>query len=94
MTKVTRRNLRAEVRENYLATLVEFFTSNGEDVLRTKSNQICIPVVDREGNEDFLTITLAIPTGERGTTEGFDGYSLAEEYKIKCENKALKKKKG
>lgn len=93
MAKENRHALRAEVRENYLQEVSRMiYQGLGDEVLRTKSNQICIPVVDRRGNEDFLTITFAIPTGERGG-DPYDGYSHAEEYQIKLASKSKKENK-
>lgn len=91
MAKETRHNLRAEVREEYLKLVTDFLTNEIDvEVLRTKSNQICIPVVDRKGNEDYLTITFAIPLGGRDGTP-FNGYDMRDEYNI---NQNKKKKEG
>ena len=61
-----------------------------EEVLRVKSNEIAIPVVDSEGNERWIVITIKVPTGERGG-DGYDGYSMAEDYQMKQKVKAEKK---
>ena len=86
----TRKVLREEVKTQYLETLMDFF-DNQEQVLRTGSNEIAFPVVDREGNEDFVVLTVKIPTGERDGTP-YDGYAAAEDYRMKCEAKAEKAK--
>ena len=43
--------------------------------------------VDDEGNDKFIVLTVKVPTGSRDG-EGYDGYSMAEDYAIKCKNKA------
>lgn len=86
----SRKALRDEMKERYLKMLIKFF-SETEEVLRVKSNEIAFPIVDDEGNEDFMVITLKIPTGANKGTEPYDGYSMAQEYEI---NQRLKKEKA
>ena len=55
-----------------------------------KSNEIALPVVGCEGNEDFLVITFKVPTGaDKGMTP-YDGYAMAEDYEMSCKAKADK----
>ena len=61
----------------------------GEEVLRVKSNEIALPVVDDEGEERWLMLTFKVPTGERGG-DGYDGYSMAEDYQMNLAKKAAK----
>lgn len=98
MSKVSRKILREEIKAEFVKTLTEIFTDKGEEVLRVGSNKIALPVVDREGNEDFVTITISIPTGSTKDNEPYDGYGEAESYalklkadKQKAEEKAKKK---
>ena len=98
MSKVSRKILREEIKAEFVKTLAEIFTDKGEEVLRVGSNKIALPVVDREGNEDFVTITVSIPTGSTKDNEPYDGYGEAESYalklkadKQKAEEKAKKK---
>jgi hypothetical protein len=86
----SRKVLREELKMYYLTNLITHYTEAGEEVLRIKSNEIAIPVVDREGNEDFIKIVVSIPTGANKGTEPFDAYELAEEYQMKVEEKAKK----
>ena len=83
----SRKALREEVKEIYVNKLIDFLKKD-EQILRTGSNEIAFPVVDSEGNEDFIVITVKIPTGANKGTEPYDGYSMAEEYEIKCRQKA------
>lgn len=91
----SRKALREEIKEVYVKKLSDFLKED-EQVLRVGSNEIAFPVVDSEGNEDFIVITVKIPTGANKGTEPYDGYSMAEEYEIKCRQKAelAKKKKA
>ena len=89
----SRTTLRAEVRNSYVEKLIAFL-SEEEEVLRVASNKIAFPVVDREGNEDFVEITVKIPTGANKRTEPYDGYSLAEEYEMNLKAKAEKAKEA
>ena len=91
---VSRKQLREEVKMEFLSSIIDFFESREEEVIRIKSNEIAIPVVDREGNEDFVKIVVSIPTGSNKGTEPFDAYSLAEEYQLKLKDKELKAKEN
>lgn len=88
---VSRKVEREILRTEYLDKLIEYFR-NDEDVLRTKSNEIAFPVVGCEGNEDFIVITVKVPTGANKGTEPYDGYELAQEYIMKTEEKKRKAK--
>lgn len=87
---VSRKTLRENIKKNYITQLIEYFKINDEDVLQIKSNEICFPVLDEEGNEEFVKITVAVPTGSRDDNEPFDGYGKAEEYEMKLKQKAEK----
>ena len=77
---VSRKVERELIRKSYLDKVASFLFENDEDVLLVKSNEIAIPVVGCEGNEDFLVITFKVPTGANKGTEPYDGYALAEDY--------------
>ena len=77
---VSRKVERELIRSEFLALVTEFLATHGEEVLRVKSNEIAIPVVGCEDNEDFLVITFKVPTGANKGTEPYDGYALAEDY--------------
>jgi hypothetical protein len=94
MAAKSKKSLRENIKAKYTQTLIDFFQSQDEEVLRIKSNEICFPVVDEEGNEEFVKITIAVPTGSREDNEPFDGYSKAEEYEINQRLKAEKAEKA
>ena len=77
---ISRKVEREILRKEFLTKVSEFLASCGEEVLLVKSNEIAIPVVGCEGNEDFLVVTFKVPTGANKGTEPYDGYALAEDY--------------
>ena len=89
---VSRKVERELIRSEFLALVSEFLTSKGEEVLRVKSNEIAIPVVGCEDNEDFLVVTFKVPTGANKGTEPYDAYAEAESYELKLKTKAEKAK--
>ena len=87
----TAKVLNEEIKVRFLDGVAEHFTQVGEEVLRVGSNEIALPVVDEEGNEKWLVVTFKVPTGSRDG-DAYDGYSMAEDYKMKCEDKERKAK--
>ena len=93
MAKITQKQLDEMLKADFLDRVMKFLSGEDggeEEVLRVKSNEIAIPVVDSEGNERWIVITIKVPTGERGG-DGYDGYSMAEDFRMKQEAKAEKK---
>lgn len=89
---VSRKVERELLRSEFLARVSEFLATNGEEVLRVKSNEIAIPVVGCEDNEDFLVITFKVPIGANKGTEPYDGYAMAEDYELHLKAKTEKAK--
>lgn len=81
------------LRATYTDVVMEMLAAKGEEVLRVKSNEVAIPVVDAEGNEAFVTFTIKVPSGSREGDE-YDGYSMAEEYAMNQKEKADKAAKA
>jgi hypothetical protein len=79
-------------RETYLNEIMNYFRDH-EDVLRVKSNEIAIPIVDCNDVEKYIVITVKIPTGADKGREPFDGYAEAEDYEHKLKEKAIKAQK-
>ena len=90
---VSRKVEREILREEYLNVLIDSLLDKGETVLRVKSNEIAIPVVGCEGNEDYLVVTVKVPTGANKGTEPYDGYEMAQDYEMKIAEKKEKAKK-
>ena len=81
------------LRLDYTNKLVEALAALGEEVLRVGSNEIAIPVVDAEGEDNFVTFTVKVPTGSRDG-DAYDGYSMAQDYSMKLEEKKVKAEKA
>ena len=88
---ISRKVEREFLREEYLKRIINAFLEDDEEVLRVKSNEIAIPVVGCEGNEDFIVITVKVPTGANKGLEPYDGYELAQDYEMKLAEKERKK---
>lgn len=80
---VSRKVERDLIRTQYLKLITDFLISLDEDVRRVKSNEIALPVVGCEGNEDALVITFKVPTGANKGTEPYDLYAEADNYAFK-----------
>ena len=85
MSKATRDALR----NSYLEKLTDFLRSNGEEVLITGTNEFALPCVDSEGNDEFIVVTVKVPTGSRDG-DAYDGYSMAEDFAMKMAEKKAK----
>ena len=91
---VSRKVERELLREDYLKQIIKNFLDKDEQVLRVKSNEIAIPVVGCEGNEDFIVVTVKVPTGANKGLEPYDGFELAEDYEMKLKEKERKAKEN
>ena len=87
---VSRKVEREIIRKHYLELVSQFLDSLDEEVLLVKSNEIAIPVVGCEGNEDYLVITFKVPTGANKGTEPYNGHELALDYIHNLEEKERK----
>lgn len=81
--------LREALKMEWMNFLKKTIDERGDEVLQTASNEIAIPVVDAEGGEHFIVLTVKIPTGSRDG-DAYDGYAVAEDYTMKCESKRIK----
>lgn len=91
MTTTSKKSLHDALRAKYIERVSKFLANAGEEVLVTGSNEIALPCVDSEGNDEFIVITFKVPTGSRDG-DAYDGYSMAEDFKIKSAEKAEKAK--
>ena len=91
MATTSKKSLHNALRAKYIERVSKFLADAGEEVLVTGSNEIALPCVDSEGNEEFIVITFKVPTGSRDG-DAYDGYSMAEDFKIKSAEKAEKAK--
>ena len=84
--------LNERLREGYLKA-IEYYFGKEEEVLRVKSNEVAIPVIDGEDNEKWIVITVKVPTGADKGREPYDGYAEAEDYAHKLKEKEIKAEK-
>lgn len=89
---MTKKQINDALRQEYVEKIIEDLSAAGEEVLRVGSNVIAIPVVDAAGEDSYVEFTIKVPTGSRDG-DIYDGYSLAQDYKMKCEERAVKAKK-
>ena len=84
----TMKTLNDEVRALWVQRVSECLSTEDE-VLVVGANELAIPVVDSEGNEKWVVLTIKVPTGSRDG-DAYDGYAMAEDYQLKLTNKAAK----
>lgn len=89
---ISNKVLNDKLRERYIEIISNALIEKEEEVLRTGSNEIAFPCVDEAGNDKFIVLTVKVPIGSRDG-DAYDGYSMAEDYAIKCKNKAETAKK-
>jgi hypothetical protein len=77
------------LREMYVNNLMEALSAVGEEVLRVAANEIAIPVVDCEGEDNYVVFKVQVPTGSRDG-DAYDAYERAQEYAMKQQEKAEK----
>lgn len=82
-----------KIREEIMRNCKTLLEGLQYDVLRTGSQEICIPIVGDDGEESYLVMTFKVPKGSRDG-DPYDGYSVAEEYRMKCEEKERKAKEN
>ena len=83
----TKKVLHEEIRAKFMKLVSDCLAEKDEEILVVGSNEIAIPCLDSEGNDEYMVITFKVPTGSRDG-DAYDGYSMAEDYAIKCKNKA------
>ena len=84
----TQKSLNDELRTLYMER-VHNCLSLEDEVLVVGANELAVPVVDTEGNEKWIVLTIKVPTGSRDG-DAYDGYAMAEDYQLKLANKAAK----
>ena len=92
-TKMTKKQATDSLRSHYLDLIRTALETGGDEVLVTGSNEFAVPCVDGNGEEQFIVLTCKIPTGDRDGTP-YDGYAMAEDYRMKCADKEAKKKEA
>jgi hypothetical protein len=77
------------LRNEYVARLVDWLKASDEDVLQVSTNEIAIPVVDSEGEDNYVVFTIKVPVGDRDGN-AYDAYERAQEFAMKQQEKAEK----
>lgn len=90
----SKKQLHEGIRQRFMLPIIKALTDAGEEVLRTASNEISIPCLDEEGNDEFIVISFKVPTGCREDGEAYDGYSKAEAYTMRAKEAEEKQKKA
>lgn len=90
---LSKKMLHEKLRKQFIEKISQFLTESGEEVLVTASNELCIPCVDEEGNDEYLVLVFKVPTGDREGT-AYDGYAIAEDYAQKLVEKTEKAEKA
>lgn len=92
---MTKAQLETALRNTYLSFIANAIAQEMEtDALPVSASELAIPCLDEEGNEKFVLIKVSIPRGTRngqGGYDPYDGYAVAEDYALDCEEKAQKK---
>jgi hypothetical protein len=89
--KVMNKKTNDALRADYVQKIMQMMTDAGEEVLRVKSNEIALPVVDADGEDNWVIVTIKVPVGSRDG-DVYDGYGEAESYTMNQEAKAEKAK--
>ena len=84
----TQKSLSDELRAIYLER-VHNCLSLEDEVLVVGANELAVPVVDADGNEKWVVLTVKVPTGSRDG-DAYDGYAMAEDYRMRLAEKSAK----
>ena len=89
----TKKVLHEEIRSKFMKLVSDCLAEKDEEILVVGSNEIAIPCLDSEGNDEYMVITFKVPTGSRDG-DAYDGYSMAEDYAMKVREQAEKAEKA
>ena len=81
------------LRQQYVEIIKELLLAREEEVLIVGSNELAIPCVDSEGNDEYCVFKVQVPTGSRDG-DAYDAYGLAQEYEMKQAEKKEKAEKA
>lgn len=77
------------IRQTLMGEVTTLLADKGFEVLKTGSQEICVPVVGEDREEGYVVLTFKVPSGSRDG-EAYDGYAMEQAYRMKLEEKALK----
>lgn len=81
------------LRAQWISEVMDWLRNKGEDMMQVSGNEVAFPVVDGEGEDNYVVITVKIPSGSRDG-EAYDLYGLAQEYQMKQADKQERAKKA
>ena len=84
----TQKSLNDALRAQYMER-VHNCLSTEDEVLVVGANELAVPVVDADGNEKWIVLTVKVPTGSRDG-DAYDGYAMAEDYRMRLAEKSAK----
>ena len=92
---MSKAELENNLRNFVLEKLAKFIdTELNTDPIIISASAFSIPMVDAEGNEKYVNITVSVPRGTRngrGGYDPYDGYAARDEYRAELEKNAAKK---
>lgn len=92
---MSKAELETAIRKQVMETVCHAIEAQYQtDALVVSASEIAIPILDAEGNEKWALVKVSIPRGTRdgnGGYEPYDGYAIADDYKMELEEKAAKK---
>lgn len=91
MATTSKRKLNEALRTAYVERVKALLESEGEEVLVVGSNELAIPCKDAEENEEYIVLTLKVPTGSRDGTP-YNGHDEEKDYAFHLKEKARKDK--
>ena len=89
MTKITNKKANEKKRNEVIEEIREKFPD--EDIIQVANNKMAFPFVNELGSDEWVEITISIPTGARGDG-GYDGYEQGEAYQQKIKEKEEKER--
>lgn len=81
------------LRAQWVSEVMNWLRDKGEDMMQVSGNEVAFPVVDSEGEDNCVVITVKIPSGSRDG-EAYDLYGLAQEYQMKQADKQERAKRA
>ena len=81
------------IRNEIMNSISTVLTEMDYEVLTTGTQELCVPIVGTDNDEGYLVLTFKVPKGSRDG-DPYDGYAMAEEFRLKQIAKAEKAKES
>ena len=86
--QIPKRTLDEQTRTKYCKIIADCLAKTGEEILITSSHTFCFPIVNGNGDDDFVSVAISVPSGSRDG-EAYDGYAESEFYAEKVKKKKI-----